>query len=108
MNRNLRTLSLAIISAVNDEELTSDQVLETIKDSLDTLSVEHRAKAIKADTVASSIKTYTPTMNAFDPYGIGDLPGPHAADTISFGPTDTITFGDTVIHGGAGQDTISL
>ena len=100
MNQNQRTLSLAIRRAVEDENLTSDDVLRTIKETLDDLAVVHKTKATKAENVRDSVRCYeSPYKTSLDSWG--DY---NRLDSISAKGS----WGDNIIYGGSGTDTISF
>ena len=122
-NERLEALETALKIAISDDHITSDRILETIRDSLITLSVDLRARAAKAGNIADGIKirdkskdnydfiSYNDTIvrpdedDAYDPltmYG--------AAQSVpmysSLVGTDTISF--NLNTGSSSSDTISF
>ena len=73
-NERLEALETALKIAISDDHITSDQVLETIRDSLTSLSIDLKARAAKASNIADGITV---------------------RDTSNY---DFISFGDTIVR----------
>ena len=99
MNQNLQALRLSVRNAVQDERLTSDDVLREIHSAMESLAVDLKAKATKAENVANGVKLYGSPLSSFD--GMSDY---NRLDDISARGS----WGDGIIYGGSGTDTISF
>jgi len=116
MNQNLHALNISLRTAISDDSLTSEMVLNEIKNTLNQLSTDLRVKASKARNVADAISSESSYSfvgiddtierpqedDAYDPfklYGAAqDVPYAYSSpgnDTISFTSSslssDTIT-----------------
>ena len=98
MNQNLQALRLSVRNAVQDERLTSEDVLREIHGAMESLALDLKTKATKAENVANSVKLYGSPLSSFD--GMSDY---NRLDDISARGT-----WDGVIYGGSGTDTISF
>ena len=104
MNPNLNSLRLALKLCLEDDRLTSDRILRSIKEAMTTSSASLRAQAMKASNVGDNIKT----LDTIEfPY-LGDtIVRPQEDDAYDplavYGAAQPVPF-----FGGAGIDTISL
>jgi len=102
MNRNLQDLGFWLRSAIEDETLTAEDVVNEISNVLTEVEAGHRSSAEKASKVADSISLKTEFSDfivrpqeddAYDPFAVyANMPpviyGGSGNDTISFTSTD--------------------
>ena len=108
-NERLEALETALKIAISDDHITSDQVLETIRDSLSSLSVDLRARAAKASNIADGIKVRDKSSDNYDFISFGDtIVRPDEDDAYDpmayYGAAQSVPMFSSM----AGADTISF